>query len=106
MSLGPTRQGDRDLNSGTDRRAETVAVIDVGKSNAKLTLADAEGENTPQNDLVAFAQELAATNGVKHFGAAWCIVFRIKIQNNMLVIPEIRQFNTIFALVRGLEIRC
>lgn len=51
------------------------AETDPAASNAGETAAnllDAEGENTPALDLVAFAQALAATDGVKLFGAAWC----------------------------------
>lgn len=66
--------------SGTDAASETVGVDQVASTSGEAVLWDghggreavAEGEDTPQVDLVGFAQALAAAEDVKLFGGAWC----------------------------------
>ncbi len=52
--------------------ADSGAETPASESLLVLNNSGAEGEDTPAVDLVAFAKALAATDGVKLFGAAWC----------------------------------
>ncbi len=55
--------------------ASTEAVVSnqtAGNTAGQSIDSMAEGEDTTAPDLVAFAKALAATDGVKLFGAAWC----------------------------------
>ncbi len=55
-----------------DPNAGSGGVVPASEALILSSDSAAEGEDTPAVDLVAFAKALAATDGVKLFGAAWC----------------------------------